>query len=151
MSNAVPIYYLQPSRKSLFKEIWHTVLMRRKHGVRGLGSRDWKLTSQELVGGKAWILGAETQHSFAYPEHPLLNTVLVYYFNLLQISFIGSISKNEPSCTYVNRSVANLRRTCACCSWPSLCQEWGFPHLYMHRLGLLWLGSLLPGSNRFYM
>ena len=53
MSNAVPIYYLQPSKKSLFKDIWHTVLMRRKHGVRGLRTRDWKLASWELVQGEA--------------------------------------------------------------------------------------------------
>ena len=28
------------------KEIGHTVLRRRKHGVRGLGTRDWKLASR---------------------------------------------------------------------------------------------------------
>ena len=47
------------------KEIRLRVSRRRKHGVRGLGTRDWKLASWVLGRGKGQISGAGTQWIFA--------------------------------------------------------------------------------------
>ena len=53
------------------KEIRLRVLRRRKHGVRSLRTRDWKVASQDPGRGKAWISGAGTQQ-YLHNQNSLL-------------------------------------------------------------------------------
>ena len=81
------------------KEIRLRVSRRRKHGVRGLGTRDWKLAFPGAGAGKGANLGGGDSENICITSMHCTQYSFNLLFQFIIISFKHSILKNEPSFT----------------------------------------------------